>query len=232
LVHELGARRILEAGCGTGHWLAAMHAPGRDLYGLDPSIGMLIQARRRHVPLHLVQGHARRLPFPSESFDLVYCVNALHHFHDPPAFVGQAYRLLRPGGALAIAGTDPHGHRESWYVYHYFEGTYETDLNRFPTWETVWDWLVAAGFARLSLAEVEHISAPKQGRQVLADPFLQKNACSQLALLSDEAYRAGLHRIEAALAQAEAGGEILVFQTDIVIEMLTGLKPTRLAGGL
>ena len=32
---------------------------------------------------------------------------------------------------------DPHGRRESWYVYRYFEGVYERDLARFPTWRQI-----------------------------------------------------------------------------------------------
>jgi hypothetical protein len=82
-----------------------------------------------------------------------------------------------------------------------------------------------AGFERVALEAIERINDPKHGRSVLEDPFLQKNACSQLALLTDDAYEAGLRRIEAALKAAEAAGEGLVFRTDLSIAMLTGLKP-------
>ena len=117
---------------------------------------------------------------------------------------------------------DPCFLRDRWYIYDYFEGTYETDLTRFPSWGTVLDWLLAAGFEHVAWQPVEQIQEHKVGRAIFADPFLQKDACSQLALLSDEAYAAGLQRIEAALAAAGAQGETLTFATDLLLTMLTG----------
>ncbi len=79
-----------------------------------------------------------------------------------------------------------------------------------------------AGFAQVELQDGERITEVKRGREVLADPFLAKNSSSQLALLSEETYQAGLRRIEAAVAQAEARGETAVFHTDILVEMVSG----------
>jgi hypothetical protein len=57
---------------------------------------------------------------------------------------------------------------------------------------------------------------------VLDDPFLQKNAASQLALLSDDEYAVGLRRIEAAIAAGEAVGNPPVFPCELTIRMLVG----------
>jgi len=226
LAQQLDARRILEVGCGTGHWLAGLGGPpSRSLCGLDLSAGMLAQARGREPSLCLVRGRASQLPFPPASFDLVYCVNAIHHFQRPRAFVAEARRLLRPEGVLAVVGSDPRQPGDRWYVYDYFAGTYETDLARFPSWGTVLDWMVAAGFEPVRWRLVEKIVSEKVGRAVLADPFLEKEAVSQLALLSDEAYAAGLDRIEAALAGAEAAGETLTFPVAFALAMLAGRIP-------
>jgi SAM-dependent methyltransferase len=231
LVHGLGATKgcapyVLEVGCGTGKWLADLRATGARVFGLDLSMGMLRQARRK-PPLALARGRAEQLPFPAASFDGVYCVNAIHHFDRPRAFIAEACRILRPGGRLAVIGMDPHGRRESWYVYRYFEGVYETDLRRFPSWAEIADWMSAAGcFIRQGLAVecrvVDHIYAPKTGRAVLDDPFIRQESCSQLALLSREAYQAGLRRIEAALAEAKAAGETLIFPVDTPLAMISG----------
>jgi ubiquinone/menaquinone biosynthesis C-methylase UbiE len=225
LGQRLRAHRILEVGCGTAYWLAQLDAGSPELHGLDASAGMLRQAQRRGARTNLVRGHARDLAYKSGSFDLVFCVNALHHFEQPRSFIHEASRILRAGGVLAIMGSDPHGQRGSWYVYDYFEGTYQRDLGRFPGWENVRAWIAEAGFERVALEAIERIYDPKHGRRVLEDPFLRKNACSQLALLTDEAYEAGLRRIEAALEAAEAASEDLVFRTDLSIAMLTGHKP-------
>ncbi len=218
LARDLHAHRILEAGCGTGHWLAGLRALTGQCYGLDPSAGMLAQARRQSAPWRLLRGRGERLPCATGTLDMVYCVNALHHIAEARAFVSEAWRVLRPGGLLALIGMDPHGRRGSWYVYEYFAGSYETDLARFPSWEVVLDWLNAAGFTQLARQLVEHIFDPKKGRAVFADPFLRKHAVSQLALLNDTAYAAGLRRMEAALA----ANENLVFPVDILTEMVTG----------
>ena len=222
LIRRLQATRILEVGCGTGHWLAGLSALTAQAFGLDLSAGMLAQARRHAHPLHLVRGRAGQLPFPAASFDLVYCVNAIHHFQQRQAFVSGARRLLRPGGALAVVGMDPRVHRYRWYVYDYFEDTYDVDLTRFPSWGTTVDWMAAAGFERIEWQVVQQIVDEKEGREVLADPFLEKDATSQLTLLSDEAYAAGLRRIENALEAAEAAGETPIFSTDLLIAMVVG----------
>lgn len=226
LTQELGAERVLEVGCGTGRWLADLRRIADQVYGLDLSAGMLVRARGRDTQLRLTRGRAARLPFPAATFDLVYCVNAIHHFDRQQQYVSEARRLLRPGGALAVVGMDPHGRQDSYYIYRYFEGVYENDLARFPSWGTVLDWMTAAGFARVSWSIAERILDPKIGRAVLEDPFLEKDATSQLALLSEAAYAAGLQRIQAAIETAEAAGETIVFPLDIPVGMLVGHAPS------
>ncbi len=222
LVKTIKARRVLEAGCGTGHWLELLLPFVSDIYGLDPSAGMLAQAQSREKDLLLVRGRATELPFVYQVFDLVFCVNAIHHFGDPRAFIIDARRLLAPGGALAVIGLDPHVSHASWYVYHYFEGTYQTDIKRFPTRENLQIWMEEAGFERLEWQIAEQIKLSWHGRDVLDDPFLKKESTSQLSLLSDDAYATGLSRIAADLAAAESEGRVLEFPADLELQMITG----------
>jgi len=228
LAQHLAPQHILEVGCGTGRWVTELAADYR-ISGLDLSYAMLQQAhlqgeQQPSLRTGLVCGTAETLPFPNATFDLVFCANALHHFDAPQTFISEAWRTLRPGGALAVVGQNPRGMRDRWYVYDYFEGTYQTDLRRFPSWGTTLDWMVTCGFEQITLQPVEHIVDTKQGRQVLNDPFLQKHAVSQLALLSDEAYATGMQRIRADLDQAEARGETLAFPTDLLLSLLVGRK--------
>ena len=225
LARRLSASVALEVGCGTGYWLQELAPAVPALFGLDPSKGMLNQARTKRVPADFVQAVARRLPFSDGTFDLVFCVSAIHHFADPRSFVAEVFRVIQPEGCLAVMGRSPPSHVDDWYVYRYFEGTYERDLARYPAWETVSEWMATAGFERIELAEIERITAHRRGRQVLADPFLQKSSCSQLALLTDKAYASGLQRLKEELARAEASGEIPVFQWEVTISMLSGRKP-------
>jgi SAM-dependent methyltransferase len=222
LVEAARAKQVLEVGCGTGHWLAELQPLVSLAYGLDLSSGMLRLARDKAPSLGLVRGRAAQLGFADATFDLVYCVNAIHHFDRPRAFVGEARRTLRPGGTLAVIGMDPREQRTKWYVYDYFEGVYERDLARFPSWGTVIDWMAEQGFAEIECRVVEWLSDDLVGRAVLDHPFLRKESCSQLALLSDEAYAAGVRRIEAALAEADAGGVEIAFPDDMSLAMISG----------
>src|SRR3989442_2256501 len=181
--------RILEVGCGTGRWLTELQPIARRVYGVDLSLGMLRQARQRQEPLCRTCGHVSHLPFPDAVFDLVFCVNAFHHFDPPRVFVSEARRMLRPGGALTIIGMDPHRGRDRWYLYDYFAGSYATDLGRFPSGGTVLDWMVAAGFARVEMGLAEHIVHQHISLTVLRTPILKKHVNSQLALLAYEVTR-------------------------------------------
>jgi ubiquinone/menaquinone biosynthesis C-methylase UbiE len=224
LARQTRGRRVLEVGCGTGHWLALLPAGGVRC-GLDPSAGMLDKARQRGGALSLVRGTAERLPFGQGTFDLVFCVHALHHFDDPAAFVHQARRVIRPGGALAITGMDPRTEPDEWYVYDYFPGTRETDRARYPSGSAILSWMEAAGFVqedRRLAAVIEHDYI---GNQVLTDPILLKNGTSQLSLLTDEAFEAGMARIREVLRSAEGSDEEIVFRTRIALPIVFGLVP-------
>jgi ubiquinone/menaquinone biosynthesis C-methylase UbiE len=224
LAQKVQPNQVLEVACGTGHWLTLLRPQVPRVFGLDLSLGMLNQAQARPVPLNLAQGRAEELPYRNDSLDMVFCVNAIHHFDDPRMFVAEAHRALRPGGTVAIVGSDPHSRMDSWYVYHYFDTTYATDLARFPIWPEVTGWLKRSGFENANLNEVERVDDPKHGREVLDDPYLRKHACSQLALLTEKAYATGLDKIKASLARAERHAEPIIFQSTFTIEMLVGTK--------
>lgn len=228
LATESAACQILEVGCGTGRWLealhaAAFHAAAFTVFGLDPSRGMLEQARQRSLPLRLVQGQGESLPYADSGFELVSCINALHHMNDPRAFIREARRVLAPGGRLAIASMDPHDTRNAWYVYDFFEGVHARDLSRFPAHETVLQWLAEVGLVEVERRAIETIEAGWTGEAVLTDPFLQKHATSQLALLDEVAYAAGLQRLAAAFVQDPTRR----FRTVLRMEVLVGKAGIR-----
>lgn len=220
LAAQTGAREVLEVGCGTGRWVIELQPLVRRISGLDFSFGMLQQAQTQDAGLLLINGDANHLPFADSSFDLVLSVNALQHYTDQRAFIAEARRLLRAGGALAIVNLDPHIGRDRWYLYEYFEGVQAHDLRRFPSSGALLDWMLAAGFTRAEWRVAEHIHQEFAGREILENPFTQKNGSSQLALLSDAAYTAGLERLHTTLAQAD--GSPPVFVTDQWLTLLVG----------
>jgi len=216
---------VLEVGNGTGYWINLLNQYTPYLFGLDYSMGMLQQAKEQPAPLKLARGSAIQLPYRDNSFDLLYSVDAIHHFVDHHAFVSEAFRVLKPGGALATIGHDPHGGTTNWYIYNYFDGVYDTDLRRYPAGSSLLKWMETEGFEDVSSKTVEHIHNVHVGRSVLKDPFIKHNATSQLALLSEDAYQAGIQRIETAIEDAEAKSEQIVFVSDIQVKMFLGYKP-------
>src|SRR5690606_33834799 len=102
------------------------------------------EAARRLGPSDLVVARANALPFDS-FFDLIFSVNAFHHFDNPKAFVTHAHGLLEPGGLFAIIGIDPRTIRRRYY-YEYFTGALHLDLQRYRSFGDQVDWMAAAGF--------------------------------------------------------------------------------------
>jgi ubiquinone/menaquinone biosynthesis C-methylase UbiE len=105
---------VVDVGCGTGNLSFAVLAaqPGARVTGLDPDRAALRRAarkaRRRGVSLTLVQGYADRIPAEDSSLDHVVSSLALHHVDDDGriAFVHDALRALRPGGAITVVDVD------------------------------------------------------------------------------------------------------------------------------
>jgi ubiquinone/menaquinone biosynthesis C-methylase UbiE len=222
LAKKITAKNILEVGCGTGYWVNLLNQPNRNIFGLDFSMGMLRQASTQPSELYLMQGTATHLPLQNATFDLVYCVDAIHHFGNHQAFIQEASRLLKPNGVLAVIGHDPHAQgAHNWYIYDYFDTVYDTDLRRYPSGESLLQMMNAEGFNQISAQTVEHIQNIHVGEAVLRDPFLKHNATSQLALLSEELYQVGIERIKQALLQEK---EQVVFRSEIQVKMFLGHK--------
>ncbi|QJY46021.1 class I SAM-dependent methyltransferase [Pseudonocardia broussonetiae] len=98
---------VLDLGAGTGK-LAAALPPGVRVTAVDPDTAMLRELRR-HVPHALaVAGTAERVPLAGGSVDAVVVGQAWHWF-DPDRALAEIARVLRPGGVLAVVGSDDDG---------------------------------------------------------------------------------------------------------------------------
>ena len=95
--------RVLEVGCGRGDVLFALAEAGLHCTGVEPSHRM-IQVCEQGSGVDVQYGTADRLQFPDGAFDLVFSQQVLEHLHpdDVPAHLAEAFRVLRPGGLLAV----------------------------------------------------------------------------------------------------------------------------------
>ena len=225
LARQVKAQQVLDLGCGTGRSHQGPVSLPLVGYGLDFSAGMLAQARRFNRDYRLVQASAPCSPFAADSFDLVFCVHAFHHFPNKNQVAREAYRLVRPGGAFAIINVDPHEGRHIWYIYDYFEGVYEADLARFPRVAEQEAMLSQAGFQQINRRLAQEFNDTIVGEAVFDHYFLRKDSSSQLILLTDETYQAGLTRMRTKISEAKAKGEDVVFQTALKNWLCFGVKP-------
>jgi SAM-dependent methyltransferase len=98
--------KVLEIGVGMGadylEWLKA----GASATGIDLSSASIEQARQRcesaGYKSDLRVADAENLPFPADSFDIVYSYGVMHHSPDTPRCIGEAWRVLKAGGQARI----------------------------------------------------------------------------------------------------------------------------------
>ena len=102
---DLGGKRVLDVGCGTGGLVRLMTRRGARVWGLDPNAGQLELALAAGAAGDetYIEGVAEDLPFATGAMDIVVFFNSLHHVDDPGKALAETVRVLRPGGLAAIA---------------------------------------------------------------------------------------------------------------------------------
>jgi len=118
-------KKVLEVGSGFGTnlavWIKHFQVDG---YGVEPggvgfNQGFLASQKLLSAngidPHRIVNANGESLPFPDESFDIVYSGNVLEHTQDPERVLNESVRVLRKGGIL---------HMEMPNYLSYFEGHY------------------------------------------------------------------------------------------------------------
>lgn len=138
----LRGKKVLEVGSGFGTnlamWIKHFDIDG---YGVEPSstgfdagyLGSLkVLAANGIDPTRIIDSTGESLPFPDESFDLVYSANVLEHTDNPERTLRESVRLLRRGGVL---------HMEMPNFLSYFEGHYLIFMPPI-VWKPILPWLV------------------------------------------------------------------------------------------
>jgi len=112
--------RILDIGCGTGHFAAAMKQKGWNVTGVEPN------TKARNFASEQfgldVKSPEQISGLPTGSFDCITMWHVLEHFHDPFAYATEIRRLLKPGGLCVCAlpncsSFDAKHYNESWAAY-------------------------------------------------------------------------------------------------------------------
>ncbi len=186
-----GASNILEVGCGTANYIIAVQSlTGSNCWGVDPSEKMLSVARERSTSINFQLGRAEELDFPADFFDLIFSVDVIHHVDGHLAYFQNAYRTLKPGGRICTATDSEWVLRNRRPLATHFPETVEVELARYPRIPLLAKLMRQTGFTDVEDNLVE-FSFDLKDIQAYRD-----KAFSSLHLISEEAFRRGIARLE------------------------------------
>jgi SAM-dependent methyltransferase len=205
--------KILDIGCGTGNNTDLLQKVTQsNVYGIDPSVGMLSKAWRKNNNIVFKLGNAEYVPFEDECFDFVYMTDVIHHVSDIKKMFAEINRVLKKEGKACIV-TQSHYQIEKRPIVEFFPGTATVDKGRYPDINKI---IVAAEGQHLKfmknaiLYENEEIEL---GLEYL--DLARKKGYSMLHLISDKEYSEGLKRLETKLKngkiRSKLSGETLVW---------------------
>lgn len=97
----LAGARVLDLGAGTGAASRAAARTGASVVATDVAAGMLAFDAASRPPAAV--GDALDLPFADRSFAAVVAAFSLNHVGDPASALREAWRVLAPGGWVAVA---------------------------------------------------------------------------------------------------------------------------------
>lgn len=109
-VGDLQGKQILEVGSGYGMMVVHGHLNHRlDIRGLEPpkrdfegrhEVARQLLADNGLDLSLIVCGVGEKIPFPDNSFDIVFSYQVLEHVHDPFEVLRESWRVLKPGGSI------------------------------------------------------------------------------------------------------------------------------------
>ncbi|KAL8741072.1 MAG: hypothetical protein Q9190_006278 [Brigantiaea leucoxantha] len=111
---------ILDVGCGPGTLTTdlATYVPQGRVVGVEPTADPLEQARtfaaeRKVENVSFQTGDIRALPFPDQTFDIVYAHQVVQYLDDRAQAIREMRRVTKTGGFVAIRDADQATH--TWY---------------------------------------------------------------------------------------------------------------------
>lgn len=106
--------RVLDCGCGMGYLSMVMgEISDCSIVSVDGDAERLRWAQRERVPARLAQVDINRLPFASNAFDKILLSEVLEHLPDDVAGLKELWRVLKPGGTVAVSV--PHANYPFWW---------------------------------------------------------------------------------------------------------------------
>ena len=214
VLHVDSGSTLLDMGCGTGNYSAALQSVARNVIGIDASIGMIEQAQTKSPALQLVCGNVMSLPFDSQTFDGALTVQVLHHIKNKEVFLKEAWRVLRKGAYLAIHSCS-HSQLRAFWCHYYFPKGLEVNLARIPDTDEIASMLQRNGFSNIGVEicyEDDVVILNKPECYLNRD---YRNGDSTFALLNEEEIELGCQKLRRDIASGAIESIIRQFNSRI-----------------
>ena len=131
---DIQGKRVLEVGAGSGRDSIELARAGARVTVIDyvrSSLDVVARnAEKAGVTLHLVCGDGTRMPFPEDTFDVVFHQGLMEHFRDPDPLLADNRRVLKPGGHVVIDVP------QRWHIYTVGKKVLIAMNRWFAGWET------------------------------------------------------------------------------------------------
>jgi ubiquinone/menaquinone biosynthesis C-methylase UbiE len=112
--------KILDLGCGTGHYTRHMKDRGFDAVGMEPSEKMIGFAKENFPDIEFKPGVASDMPYADNTFDFIISIEVLRYLHpdDVEASYKEIYRVLKPKGRIFITHVNLYATDAYIFFYH------------------------------------------------------------------------------------------------------------------
>jgi ubiquinone/menaquinone biosynthesis C-methylase UbiE len=200
-------RRILDIGCGTGRFSAALAAHfSADVVAVDPSERMLTKARQKATSrVRYGCAAAEALPLRDGSIDMTFMSMVFHHFNDPARAVEECRRVLRPDGLVCLrTATTDRTHECPYVPFFKRADAILSALNKSQAFTR--STFAGAGFQLVRHELVRHVMAPSWPAYA---EKLAYRAIAALEQLSQQEFDEGLEALRRFAATAPTTGPVI-----------------------
>jgi ubiquinone/menaquinone biosynthesis C-methylase UbiE len=94
--------KVLEVGCAAGDLSRLLAEQGMHVWGVDQSPGMLAKAQRVQSRAQFRLADAAHLPFPDQSFNIVFAASLINVVNSPRVVLTEMARVCRKGGTVSV----------------------------------------------------------------------------------------------------------------------------------
>ncbi len=206
---------VLDAATGGGHTANALAPLVNHVTALDLTPEMLASAKKfitdnGHSNVEFVEGDAENMPFEDETFDIVTCRIAPHHFPNIKDFIKEVSRVLKPGGRFLLNDNVAPEKNEFDHFYNKIEKL--RDYSHFRAWKKT-EWFQMIEMENFEIFEMHRFEKHFEFEDWCTRMHLTDDEVENLTdiMLNANEYVKHKFRIQ------EQGGKIQSFQGEAVL---------------